>query len=226
MLPDGRVLIAGGENGGYLSSAELYDSGSVTFTVVATGTPSPTYQWRRGGTNIPSATNATLIIASAQTSDAGSYDVVVTNNAGSDTSSAVSLTVNGPSPKFTYVDLGLGSLGWNGDMYVHAINNSGQFVGVGRIGSGSGEQRAFLYSAGSMSNLGTFGGSPSSSFDINSSGVIVGAAQNSSNVSRAFSYSGGIMTDLGTLGGGLVTGKFSKRQWSHCRHVTSVQRQR
>jgi glucose/arabinose dehydrogenase/regulation of enolase protein 1 (concanavalin A-like superfamily) len=65
-----------------------------TFQVSATGTPPLSYQWRKGATNIGGATSATYTIASTQTSDAGSYQVVVSNSAGSVTSSVATLTVN------------------------------------------------------------------------------------------------------------------------------------
>jgi rhamnogalacturonan endolyase len=67
---------------------------SVTFTITATGTPPPSYQWRRNGSPITGATGATLTIASVTTANAGSYDVVVSNSAGTATSNAVLLTVN------------------------------------------------------------------------------------------------------------------------------------
>jgi sugar lactone lactonase YvrE len=66
---------------------------SVSFTVTASGTPAPTYQWQKGGADIAGATNATYSIPSAAVGDAGSYAVVATNSAGSATSSAASLTV-------------------------------------------------------------------------------------------------------------------------------------
>jgi glucose/arabinose dehydrogenase len=65
-----------------------------TFQVSATGTPPLSYQWRKGATNIPGATSATYTIPSAQTSDAGNYQVVVSNTAGSVTSQVATLTVN------------------------------------------------------------------------------------------------------------------------------------
>lgn len=69
---------------------------STSFTVVATGTPTPTYQWQKNGVNISGATSATYTIASTSLADAGAYTVVVTNPAGSVTSSAAILTVNAP----------------------------------------------------------------------------------------------------------------------------------
>lgn len=61
--------------------------------VTATGTPPLTYQWRKDGTNISGATNATYLINSVAATDAGSYSVVVTNAYGTVTSSAGAVTV-------------------------------------------------------------------------------------------------------------------------------------
>ena len=66
---------------------------SVTFYVVAAGSGSLTYQWRKNGANIPSATAASYTIASAQLTDIGAYDVVVTSGANTATSSAAKLKV-------------------------------------------------------------------------------------------------------------------------------------
>ncbi len=65
-----------------------------TFTVVASGNPTPTYQWQKGGANIPGATSATYTIASVVTGDAGNYAAVVTNSRGSATSASATLTVS------------------------------------------------------------------------------------------------------------------------------------
>ena len=55
---------------------------AASFTVTASGTAPLTYQWRFNRANIPGETNATLAIASAQVSNVGLYDVVVSNLAG------------------------------------------------------------------------------------------------------------------------------------------------
>lgn len=75
--------------------------GSATFSVTATGSETLTYQWRKNGDAISTMDNATantatLTIGDAQSSDAGSYDVVVTNAVASVTSNAVTLTVETP----------------------------------------------------------------------------------------------------------------------------------
>jgi hypothetical protein len=69
---------------------------SVTFAVGIAGTTPMTYQWKKGSTAIAGATNSTYTIPSAQTADAGSYSVVVSNVAGSVTSSAATLSVKIP----------------------------------------------------------------------------------------------------------------------------------
>ena len=86
-----------------------------TFTVSVSGTAPFSYQWRRNGTNLVNGTNcivsgattATLTIADILKVDEGSYSVVVTNPAGSDTSSNAVLTVIDPAintpPTNTYV---------------------------------------------------------------------------------------------------------------------------
>ena len=69
---------------------------SATFSVTATGT-SPGYQWKKNGTDIPSATASTYTTEATSNADIGSalaYSVVVSNSAGSVTSSAAALTVN------------------------------------------------------------------------------------------------------------------------------------
>jgi len=95
-----------------LTNQEVQAGSSVTFTITATGTPPLSYQWQfqgtnliwtnlvNGGTNlvgggvhISGATNAALTISYAETNDSGSYQVIVTNYAGSTNSSVAVLTV-------------------------------------------------------------------------------------------------------------------------------------
>jgi hypothetical protein len=78
---------------------------AVTFSVVATGDPAPTYQWRKDGADLANATDATLTLSSVTTADAGAYDVVVTNSAGAVTSDTATLTVNKAEASVTLGDL-------------------------------------------------------------------------------------------------------------------------
>lgn len=76
---------------------------SVSLSVTASGSNPLSYQWRKGGAPVAGATSATLTFNSISLSDAGSYDVVVTNSSGSATSSSATLTVNAgnTAPTFT-----------------------------------------------------------------------------------------------------------------------------
>jgi hypothetical protein len=75
-------------------STSVVAGSSASFSVTATGSAPLSYQWQKGGTAISGATSSTYTIASAQTTDAGSYTVVVTNGSGSVTSTAATLTVS------------------------------------------------------------------------------------------------------------------------------------
>jgi hypothetical protein len=68
--------------------------GTATFSVAVSGSPAPTIQWDKGGAPIAGATNATLTLTNVQTSDAATYTAVVTNSAGTATSSGAVLTVS------------------------------------------------------------------------------------------------------------------------------------
>lgn len=78
---------------------------NVTFSVTASGTAPLTYQWRKGGNPIGGATASSYVINGAATNDAGSYDVVVTNGAGSVTSTAAILTLNKLAQIITFAPL-------------------------------------------------------------------------------------------------------------------------
>lgn len=72
--------------------------GSVTFSATASAAPEPAYQWQRNGVAISGATGATLTLNAVSATEAGAYRVVVSNSAGSVTSSEASLTVYAPNP--------------------------------------------------------------------------------------------------------------------------------
>jgi uncharacterized repeat protein (TIGR03803 family) len=68
--------------------------GSTAVLSVGASSPTPlTYQWYEQGAAIPDGTNASLVFANVSMTNAGSYDVVVSNMSGSVTSAIVSLTV-------------------------------------------------------------------------------------------------------------------------------------
>jgi hypothetical protein len=66
-----------------------------TFSVIASGAPTLTYQWRKNGTSVSGATSASYTTAATRASDKGAqFTVVVKNSTGSITSNAASLTVS------------------------------------------------------------------------------------------------------------------------------------
>jgi alpha-tubulin suppressor-like RCC1 family protein len=69
----------------------------ISFSVGAGGSSPLSYQWRKDSVDLPSATNATYTLYSAQTNHVGGYTVVVRNAAGSVTSSVATLTVSVPA---------------------------------------------------------------------------------------------------------------------------------
>jgi len=74
----------------------------MTFSVEATGFPAFTFQWRKNGVAIVGATDASYTLAQAVAADAGDYDVVITNSAGTITSIAVTLIVSKVTPMITW----------------------------------------------------------------------------------------------------------------------------
>ena len=89
-----------------------YVGASATFSVSALGTAPLTYQWRRGGVDIPGATGATLTLSNLQVSDSGAvFDVVVSNALGSAQGAAATLTVTTELAWSTFDLQGFGKLG-------------------------------------------------------------------------------------------------------------------
>ncbi len=65
-----------------------------TFSVTVTGTPPIYYQWRFNGAPLAGATNASYLIAAAQSADIGAYSVDVSNVGATNTSTNAQLTLS------------------------------------------------------------------------------------------------------------------------------------
>ena len=63
-------------------SMSVYPDSSYTFSVVAAGDPSFTYQWKLNGAPILNATDPSLLINPAEVADAGTYVCWITNSVG------------------------------------------------------------------------------------------------------------------------------------------------
>jgi fibronectin type 3 domain-containing protein len=80
-------------------SQTVGEGGTATFTVVATGNPAPTFQWRKGGIDLDGEQNAMLVLNDVTEADAGDYTVFVSNGIGDGVESDVAtLTVTPPPP--------------------------------------------------------------------------------------------------------------------------------
>jgi Immunoglobulin domain/Immunoglobulin I-set domain/NHL repeat len=75
------------------TSANVAGGNTVTFSVVATGTPAPSYQWYKADQQILGATAASYSIPVVDATNAGTYSVVVSNRAGVVSSSDATLVV-------------------------------------------------------------------------------------------------------------------------------------
>ncbi len=74
-------------------SQTVNQGNSATFTVGASGTPLLFYQWRFNNANIAGATTSSFTRNNVQSTNAGSYTVLITNGVSSVTSTAAVLTV-------------------------------------------------------------------------------------------------------------------------------------
>ena len=102
-----------------------------------------------------------------------------------------------------YVDTNgqIADVGNLGSLYsaTYAINASGKACGSSMTSSG--DEHAFLWSAGVMTDINPFGGDSSAAAGINASGQVVGYGYLPSGDFHAFVRTGTVSKDLGTLGG-------------------------
>ena len=73
---------------------------NITFSVIAGGTGPLNYQWQFNGTNIPGATASSYTKSNVQSTDAGNYQVVITNSYGTVTSSVAAVTFGSQPLRF------------------------------------------------------------------------------------------------------------------------------
>lgn len=106
------------------SSVTATAGSTATFSVVASGNPSPTYQWRRNGAALSGKTSATLSLLNVTSEDsAATFDVVVSNTVGSAVSQSATLTV---TPASTTEQIFFGPIGADGRfaLYVGSDRNA------------------------------------------------------------------------------------------------------
>jgi len=82
---------------------------NVLLSVVVTGVPTPTLQWRLNGVTVPGATQSTLLLTNVQGKDSGRYSVVAANELGTAQSLEAQLNVVVPAVPFAdrFADRGI-----------------------------------------------------------------------------------------------------------------------
>jgi hypothetical protein len=96
---------------------------AASFSVAATGTAPLSYQWNKNGATISGATSSSYATPATTSSDNGAlFTVVVSNTAGSVTSSAATLTVNAATTRINVTTYGATGNGSTDD--TAAINNA------------------------------------------------------------------------------------------------------
>ncbi|NBV24628.1 MAG: hypothetical protein EBS05_22250 [Proteobacteria bacterium] len=103
----------------------------VAFSVAVAGTAPLSYQWLFNGGELTGLTNATLTLNPVTTNSTGPYQVVITNVAGSVTSSVAALTVNRRVPVLT----------WN----TLAAITYGTALGAGQLNASTGVPGSLVY---------------------------------------------------------------------------------
>ena len=119
---------------------------SANFNVVAAGISDPTYQWLKNGTPLGGQTSATLTINNANANAVASYSVIVSNAAGTVTSSSATLTVGNNAPTLTPVSGATVNVGVtvNNTSLAADLDTPAQsltfslLTGPGSVGAGSG----------------------------------------------------------------------------------------
>ncbi len=102
----------------------------VTFTALAIGAPTPTYQWQFNGANITGANSASYTISSVTTNDAGNYSVIASNSAGSTNSATAVLQV------FDSATATLSGCGYANNQFQFTVTGSSPFTFTDTSASG------------------------------------------------------------------------------------------
>ena len=114
-------------------NATVFAGQDATFSVVASGSPAPTYQWKRNGVNIAGATASSYTVSGSKLTDTGVYTVTLTNSVGAVTSAPAVLAI--PSTMgATAVSPGVGATGINTDTLLSITFDRVPVIGnAGRI---------------------------------------------------------------------------------------------
>jgi uncharacterized repeat protein (TIGR01451 family) len=86
------------------TNVAVLQGGNASFSVTATGTPAPAFQWFLNATNPVGVNSSVLTLSNVQPAQAGSYSVRVTNAVGASNSAPATLTLLQP-PRITGINI-------------------------------------------------------------------------------------------------------------------------
>lgn len=96
--------------------------GTAVFSVEATSSVTPTYQWLKNGAAISGANSALLVLRGVTAADAAIYSCTVTNALGAVTSTAAALTIGGTSDAGNLTALSIrGQVGTGGNIMIAGL---------------------------------------------------------------------------------------------------------
>lgn len=154
------------------ASKTIATGSAVVFSATATGSPAPTFQWRKNGSDLPGSTGPTLVLTGTTVASAGSYTCVATNSAGSVTSSAATLTVSATTDFGRIINLSL----------LTGLTRSEGLFTVGTVigGSGTSGNKPVIIRAGgpALNAYGIVDVLPDPKLDLFSSGTVIASNDN------------------------------------------------
>ena len=113
----------------------VFPEKTAVFSVDATGTPAPAFQWLKNGAPVPGATTALLVLRGLNAASAGNYTCTATNTAGATTSAAATLSVVTTSDPGRLSALSIrGQVGAGSDIMIAGIISSGLTAIIQAVG--------------------------------------------------------------------------------------------
>lgn len=175
------------------ASQTVVTGNAASFSVLASGAAPLSYQWRKDGGDLAGATASNFNLAAAQTNDAGSYAVVITNLYGSITSAPAVLTVVSLPPNADFVIVSL--LTNNSYVVDHNAQTGDDRGGIAASDSillYSGDASTARFNLANLSGITALG----SVYDAIVSDLRSGKIYSLANGTTPLSYSGGTVTTL------------------------------
>ena len=111
-------------------AATLAVGAPLTLSVTATGTPAPTFQWKKNGVNLSGATSSSYAVGSVSGADTANYTVAVSNSVSTVTSTMTAVVVLSPTLAPTALTPASAATGRNPDTRLAITFNTAVTPGV------------------------------------------------------------------------------------------------